>query len=398
MAFFGVTVEIIDKLEPIKDADRIVKATLRGVDFSFVVRKGEFKVGDECLYIPVDSIVPLSVLEKLGLVGKLSGKNKDRVRTVRLKGVYSEGIAAQLSLADGLLKDHPNATSEEITKFLGITKYEPDDGRPEKAVDPEIAYRESWPWYKRFVFRWFGRKAIKWIWGRTPGALVPLTTLGLPVYDIESCNRYKSIVEDLMDKNVWITLKIEGQNAAVLCRGGKIYVNQRRFTIEKSKDNDIWKIATKQKIIDFAKHLQKKHGKDALVYFEACGSDDGARPISGNIYRFKEHRGFIFDIKLGDRFLNVPEMLAEINRFYKSDTIQMYAPVLCSGLTLREYLKSKGYESVEKAAEQRDILNHFDDKLEEGIVIHPEDEYYSPELQGRVILKFRSLPYKAAHE
>lgn len=397
MAFFGVTLEIIDKLEAIPGADRIEKATLRGVDFSFVVRKGQFKIGEKCVYIPVDAILPLSTQEKIGLVGKLSGKNKDRVRTVRLKGVYSEGIATDLNIIADLLKTNKNPSTEEITAYLGITKYEPEEHNADKKVDPEIAYQKSWPWYKRFVFKWFGRKWVKKLWGRTPGSLVPLNTLNLPVYDIESCNRYKDVVDSLMDQNVWITLKIEGQNAAVLCRNGKIYVNQRRFTIEKCKDNDLWKIAEKQRIIDFAKHLSKKYKKEALVYFEACGSADGARPISGNIYRFKDHRGYIFDIKIGDEYLNIPQMIAECNEFYKSASDLYLVPILCAGLTLRAYLASKGYESVEKAAEQKDILNHYDDQLEEGIVIHPEHEQTVHGL-GRLILKYRSKPYKAIHE
>jgi hypothetical protein len=44
--------------------------------FEFVIKKGQFKKGDTVLYFPIDSLIPQWVLEKLGLVGKLSGSEK----------------------------------------------------------------------------------------------------------------------------------------------------------------------------------------------------------------------------------------------------------------------------------------------------------------------------------
>ena len=37
MAFFNVTIETIKSIEPIEGADRIQKATLNGLEFTFVV-------------------------------------------------------------------------------------------------------------------------------------------------------------------------------------------------------------------------------------------------------------------------------------------------------------------------------------------------------------------------
>ena len=60
MSFFGVTVEVIDKVLPIEGADRIEVATLRDKDFQFIIAKGSFFPGDQCLYFPVDSLIGFS--------------------------------------------------------------------------------------------------------------------------------------------------------------------------------------------------------------------------------------------------------------------------------------------------------------------------------------------------
>ncbi len=394
MSYFAVTKETIGAIEPIKGADRIVKATLKGMDLSFVVLKDQFKIGDECVYIPLDAIVPDAVLEKIGLQGKLGGHAKNRVKTIKLKGTYSQGIATDLSLIKDLLAKKKNPTPEQMTEFLGITKYDPESKNENKDT-PEQQDRRTkrWPWHKRIIRTLFGYGFTKWLYGKPPGVLIPLNTLGLPVYDIEGCNRYKDLTESLMDKEVWISLKVEGQNAAVLCRKGKIYVNQRRFTIEKDKNNPLWQIAESHGFIDLAKKLHEKFGEDALVYYEACGSNKGGSGISGNIYGFDEYKGYIFDIKIGNKFLNIDEINAALTAFGGT---QYLVPVLAANIKLSEWLKYLSLPSVEKAAEQKSILNKKGNCLEEGIVIHPMEEQYAHELGGRLILKYRSKAYLAA--
>jgi len=394
MSFFAVTKETIGAIEPIKGADKIVKATLKGMDLSFVVLKDQFQVGDECVYIPLDAIVPDAVLEKMGLQGKLGGHAKNRVKTIKLKGTYSQGIATDLSLIKDLLAKKKNPTPEQITEFLGITKHDPESKNEIKDT-PEQQDRRTkrWPWHKKILRSLFGYSFTKWLYGKPPGVLIPLNTLGLPVYDIEGCNRYKELTESLMDKEVWISLKVEGQNAAVLCRKGKIYVNQRRFTIEKDKNNPLWQIAESHGFIDLAKKLHLGSGEDALVYFEACGSNKGTSGISGNIYGFDEYKGYIFDIRVGDKFLNIDEINHVLTGFGYT---QYLVPILAQNIKLSEWLKYLSLPSVEKAAEQKSILNKKGNCLEEGIVIHPMVEQRSEELGGRLILKYRSKAYLAA--
>lgn len=86
------------KLEilPHPNADAIELAKVG--DYLSIVRKGEFNTGDLGVYIPTSAIVPVWLLKRLGLwddekgKGKLAGKDGNRVKEVRLRGILSEGL------------------------------------------------------------------------------------------------------------------------------------------------------------------------------------------------------------------------------------------------------------------------------------------------------------------
>lgn len=135
MSEFGVFPVRISALEPIPDADLIELATVQG--YRCVVGKGQWSVGDWALYIPEQAILPEAVIAKLGLEGRLSGTDKNRVKAVRLRGCLSQGLLLGLRDA-GILMDHtgvpdtdaghpcfPLNPEADYAPGLGITKYEP---------------------------------------------------------------------------------------------------------------------------------------------------------------------------------------------------------------------------------------------------------------------------------
>lgn len=356
MAFFGVTIEEIGSIEPIVGADRIVKASLKNVAFSFVVGKGLFEVGQKCLYFPIDSILPTSVQERLGVAGKLAGHSKDRIKTVKLKGVLSQGLVGNITLIDDpdffalwkLEKGLEAPTPEMITQFLGVTKYEPP-------VIPDKA-----------------------------GNLKQLPC-GLSVYDIEGCERFYVPLEKLMDQKVWVLEKVEGSNGSVSFdpATGETFVNQRRHTIEEVEGHEHawWAVARKQGFVDFVKQIA--FNEVVTLYFEVAGP-----AIQGNIYKLKEPTGFIFDLKVGDKFVSKGEMFAILNRHFGPGKYS-HAPILSSDKTLREWL---GDKTIVQASNGESKLYKT---LREGIVISPEVEQEDETLGGRLILKQRDPIYLA---
>lgn len=116
----------IKKVEPHDNADALEIAHVDG--WHCVVPKGVYKDGDLCVYMPIDSVLPESLKNTLFQNAKID-LPKNRIKTIRLRGRYSQGLVANLDTIKQYLGDHGKHQKLEegldITKDLGITKYEP---------------------------------------------------------------------------------------------------------------------------------------------------------------------------------------------------------------------------------------------------------------------------------
>jgi RNA ligase (TIGR02306 family) len=121
----------VKKVYPHKNADRLELAEIKG--WQTVIGKGQYKVGDIVIFIPPDTLVPEELADELGIRNYLGGKDKTRVKTVRLRGEMSFGLTI----------DIPEGKDWEVgyncADDLGITKYFPPlratcgDSAPEDA-------------------------------------------------------------------------------------------------------------------------------------------------------------------------------------------------------------------------------------------------------------------------
>ena len=108
------SIQKIVSLEPIKDADKIEKATVLGWEL-VVAKKDNFKVGDLVVYCEVDSILP----DKPEF--EFLRERKFRIKTIKLRGQVSQGICFPLSI---LPKAKYNE-GEDVTEVFGARKYDP---------------------------------------------------------------------------------------------------------------------------------------------------------------------------------------------------------------------------------------------------------------------------------
>lgn len=118
------TIRKINKLVPIKGADTIEVATVDG--WHLVVKTGEFAEGDLCVYFEIDSYLPLRPefeFLRARCFKKMGNLEGLRLRTIRLRGQVSQGLALPMSV---LGKQHEIFTiGTDVTADLGVTKYEP---------------------------------------------------------------------------------------------------------------------------------------------------------------------------------------------------------------------------------------------------------------------------------
>lgn len=342
MAFFGVTREKIGEIKEHPNADRLEIAKLQGVNFSFVVPKGQYEANQEILYFPLDSVLPERTAKAIGLHGKLSGKNKDRIKSLLLRGEISQGVVAPISI----LPDTNETDPEKITQVLGVTKYEP----------PVVPCKA--------------------------GNLIKLPA-GLSAYDIEGAERNMKVIEQLMDIPVVVTEKMEGQNFSITWHPTekKVYVNQRNYSIEpiEGKIHDFWRVAEEEGLLANMNHIVEHFGEDKFItlYGEFLGPG-----VQGNIYKLQKHTVRLFDLKINEDYLDA----VEFNEYFDIFT---RAPTVFSGGTLREFLKDK---DIVEASHGKSTLNNG--TLREGIVIKPEREFRIHGF-GRACLKQRDKIYLA---
>lgn len=88
----------VDNIEPIEGADAIELAVVGG--WKCVTKKGEFKIGDPCVYFEIDSFLPDGEPAWQFLVDKqsrtMSGATGHRLRTIKLRGQISQGLILPL--------------------------------------------------------------------------------------------------------------------------------------------------------------------------------------------------------------------------------------------------------------------------------------------------------------
>lgn len=119
-----VTVRTVDAIRPIPGADAIECAIVEG--WTVVIKKGEFAVGDRCVFFEIDSFLPLddprfTFLEKAAITW--NEQRGVRLRTMKLRGQISQGLIlplSQFSEIDALALADPALRQRDWAQLLGI--------------------------------------------------------------------------------------------------------------------------------------------------------------------------------------------------------------------------------------------------------------------------------------
>jgi RNA ligase (TIGR02306 family) len=122
-----VTIREVKEVRPIEKADAIECISVDG--WTVVSKKGEFQPGDKCVFFEIDSFLPAdderyAFLIKGGVKKDPSGKERIRLKTVKLRGQLSQGLALPIKLFPELKYF---LQGEDVSSALNVIKYE----RPE---------------------------------------------------------------------------------------------------------------------------------------------------------------------------------------------------------------------------------------------------------------------------
>lgn len=129
----------IAEIKPIEGADRLELAIIGG--WSCVVQKGLYKPKDRVVVATTDAVVPESMATKLGVSSYLRKGN--RVRTVKLRGVYSECLIIPLSHIPykGIANEY--FEGKDMMGVMNIFKYEPPVKMVQLASGRKIRYQDN---------------------------------------------------------------------------------------------------------------------------------------------------------------------------------------------------------------------------------------------------------------
>jgi RNA ligase (TIGR02306 family) len=230
-----VSIQVIEDIAPIAGADNILQARVMG--WTVVVKKGEFAPGDRCVFFEIDSVLPdgppwAEFLRKRGF----------RVRTLKLRGVLSQGLALPTSILDGPVPE----MGIDLRDRLGVTKHEP--------VLPDT--RE--------------------IAGTFPGR-VPRT-------DEIRLQSALGVLDELRGRDFFVTTKCDGTSATYFRDAETGFVACSRNWAITEGDNLVWRLA--------ARHgLRDKLPPDFAVQGEICGPG-----IQGNRLGLAQAELFVFSV------------------------------------------------------------------------------------------------------
>ena len=353
------TIQEIIKLEPIEGADLIEKATILG--WQIVVKKGEFKVGDYCCYIQIDTICPeIPFFEFLR-------DSKFRVKTRKFRKCISQGLAVHLDSLECFKEQYTPGIGyywkidDDVTELVGVKKYE-------KTIEIVTDYVPVWKpktWYGKlyqkvyykYLQKYFPRKRYKTDF---PTDIVSKT-------DEERIQNHPNYLEIYKGKKFHISEKLNGSSITIICQRKKTWftsklnfrVCSRNMEIY-DKNNEWYKVFTDSKLkISLTDIMQyNKNAKLIVLQGEYIGKPQG------NPYKLEKNEIRVFNVFVDGRKYS-PMELSDICRIYDMPRCPEL-PTLMLNHTMQELIAM---------AEAKSVLNNSTER--EGLVFRDEENTIS---------------------
>lgn len=375
MANFECKIYKIDEVLEHPNADRLNIVKIKG--YSCISNKLEdgtprYQANDLVVYIPENAVLPEWLLKKLdmwkGDKGALAGPNGDRVKAIKLRGVYSEGILYPIIqgkleyMKDGAITECEVNEGDDVAELLGVTKYEPPI--------PQSMSGEVFSVGDIFYH-----------------------------YDIESITKYPNILKE--GELVRITEKIHGTQLRALFTLDNLGGDPITYNVD---NTSIFVYVSSKGLGDRGLCFKDNENNKHNIYLRAIHNsitEEGLRYIKGLLEHYKsitlygELFGNTQDLHYGikpneENKLNIFDIAAD-RQMIDDYTIDL----ACENLNIsRVPVLYKGPYSHDIVKQLTDGKSTYDkNQIREGVVITPLIEREDAEI-GRVILKSVSEAYK----
>lgn len=283
-----VSVREISALHSIPDADQIEIAEIDG--WKVVVKKGSLKVGDQCLYSEIDSMLPVNdpdlpqfaFLEKNAKYEEGNLKYA-RIRTIRLRKQISQGICFSLTdFGDYFSSDrdrNKEISYEDLVNKFKVKLYEP----PQVSIGGVQRIKGNFPIFipktdvERIqnMFNEVKNRDFRPVWNEETQTLLTVPDDMFETYEVTikldgtSMTVYKTAEHDFDEEKGW-------QEHFGVC--------SKNFEIEEDLENRYWQAVYKY-------NLKDKMVAGYAIQGELCGPG-----IQQNPEKLTEYKFFVYNV------------------------------------------------------------------------------------------------------
>ena len=281
------SVQKIVNIQPIEGADKIEVATVLG--WEVVIKKGEYKIGDLCTYIQIDTVVPET--EYFDFLRE----RKYRVRTVKLRKQISQGLI--VPLPKGKWKE-----GDDVTEIIGVKKYEKPDNNPERYEKPRMPKK----WHKKFIYLFKYNFLYKSFPSLRRKSRSSFPTHLVSITDEERIQNMPAVLKAYKGKTFVVSYKLDGSSITVIhskvLGKSKFRICSRRFELH-DKKNDWYRVFNdtdfRYEVLKLVSHFGTN---DVIVQGEAIGK------FNGNHHNVTDHIR-LFNIYIKGKRLNQKEFI-----------------------------------------------------------------------------------------
>lgn len=331
------SVQYVHDITPIKGADKIECVHVLG--WQCVANKGQFKIGDHCVYMEVDAFLP--VCDRFEFLRSSSFKKSEilgegfRLKTLKFRGQISQGLVQPISI----LPEGEYALGDDVTDLLGIKKWE---------VEERVT---------------------------NSGTVIGDFPNGIPKTDELRVQSYPELIDEFKKiKAYYISTKMDGTSVTMYWKNGHFGVCGRNYEYADDDKCAMWKYVHENRI---SERIVFNNLSDIAIQGEFCGAG-----IQKNRLKLVKPEWYVFT-------------MIDLENYRRLSLGEMKE--LCSLLQLKmvpieEEKEEFEYDSIEELLE-RAKGKYASGMNKEGIVIRPIEPVYSRIIEGPLSMKVLNNDY-----